>query len=341
MIGKSTSGTEAPGQDSFLDIVANLVGILIILVMVVGVGAQDAMLDTVPADGPPQPDLKQISTELVAVKDATLAVEADIHRLDSEMKRQQLDMDYRRQERDQALLMVTAAEKMIADRRSQLDQEQRAHFDSERELIAARSRLVDLEQGIESARTEADQVSVIEHLPTPMAKTVFGKELHFRLKQGKLTYIPWAEIIARLEHDAPEQLWRLREHSEVTETLGPFGGFWIKYTLRRVERTVTTQAGVSARQGAELDHFVLVPASPNLGEPFAEVLRQNSDFRARLAGNSPESTTVTIWTYPDSFEEFRALKKELFRLGYLTACRLLPEDQPIGGSPRGSRSSSQ
>ena len=37
-----------PGQDSFLDIVANLVGILIILVMVVGVRAKDALLEAAP-----------------------------------------------------------------------------------------------------------------------------------------------------------------------------------------------------------------------------------------------------------------------------------------------------
>jgi hypothetical protein len=35
---------EDPGQDSFLDIVANLVGILIILVMVIGARATDAMI---------------------------------------------------------------------------------------------------------------------------------------------------------------------------------------------------------------------------------------------------------------------------------------------------------
>ena len=38
--------TEAPGQDSFLDVVANLVGILIILVMVVGARAKDAWVES-------------------------------------------------------------------------------------------------------------------------------------------------------------------------------------------------------------------------------------------------------------------------------------------------------
>ena len=41
---KSNSKAEAPGQDSFLDVVANLVGILIILVMIVSAHAKKAMI---------------------------------------------------------------------------------------------------------------------------------------------------------------------------------------------------------------------------------------------------------------------------------------------------------
>jgi hypothetical protein len=44
---RGSSSSEAPGQDSFLDIVANLVGILIILVMVVGARARQALQQVV------------------------------------------------------------------------------------------------------------------------------------------------------------------------------------------------------------------------------------------------------------------------------------------------------
>ena len=40
---RAASELPTPGQDSFLDVVANLVGILIILVMVVGMQARQAM----------------------------------------------------------------------------------------------------------------------------------------------------------------------------------------------------------------------------------------------------------------------------------------------------------
>ena len=55
----------------------------------------------------------------------------------------------------------------------------------------------------------------------------------------------------------------------------------------------------------------------------------------------PSRTTITIWVYPNSFEQFRQLKAELFKLGYLTAGRPLPEDFPIGGSPDGTRSAAE
>jgi hypothetical protein len=49
-------------------------------------------------------------------------------------------------------------------------------------------------------------------------------------------------------------------------------------------------------------------------------------------------TTITLWCYPDSFEEFRGLREELHRLGIPTAGRPMPEGAPIGGSTDGSKS---
>ena len=45
MTRRRDEAIDAPGTDSFLDVVANLVGILIILVMVIGVRARDAMVE--------------------------------------------------------------------------------------------------------------------------------------------------------------------------------------------------------------------------------------------------------------------------------------------------------
>ena len=91
----------------------------------------------------------------------------------------------------------------------------------------------------------------------------------------------------------------------------------------------------------QLARWTLIPASGYLGEPVEAALSPGSLFLEILAGRRPHSTTVTIWTYPDSFAEFRRIKAELFTRGFATAGRPLPDSVPISGSPHGSRSAAQ
>jgi len=170
---------------------------------------------------------------------------------------------------------------------------------------------------------------------------VFGTELHFRLLQGRVTYIPWDDLVAKLKEDAPKNVAKLKDATQVTETLGPIGGFRMKYTLRRVQQLTPAGGGMAVQQRVELDRFTLVPIRDDLGEPLQQAMSEGSEFRDLLKRLDPDRTTVTVWVYPDSFDQFRTLKAELFRRGFLTAGRPLPEGHPIGGSPDGSRSVSQ
>ncbi len=70
-------------------------------------------------------------------------------------------------------------------------------------------------------------------------------------------------------------------------------------------------------------------------------LEQGSDFRRSLAKILPGRTTITIWVYPDGFDAFRQIRKELYRLGYTIAARPLPPGASISGSPEGSKSAAQ
>jgi hypothetical protein len=64
-------------------------------------------------------------------------------------------------------------------------------------------------------------------------------------------------------------------------------------------------------------------------------------MRTILAAFDPRQATVTVWVYPDSFDQFRQIKEELYKLGFLTASRPLPDGQPITGAPQGTRSAAQ
>ena len=326
--------SEAPGQESFLDIVANLVGILIILIMVIGMRAQDAMVDAAPVVSQPKIDVR-------SPRVASAALEADIHHLSAQMQREQFEIEYRRKERDRIHLIVRAAEQQLAEQRAQLDAEQQTNFDRQAALAAAQRQLEELERAQHVIAHAVPESETLRHLPTPMAKTVFGKELHFRLEHGRLKHVPWEDFIERLQVEAPNHVWKLKDQDRMTETIGPVEGFWMKYTLRRVERPVQTRAGVSVQQTVELENFSLIPVGDDGGESVAEAMQQNSELSRLLSNQDPKRTTITVWVYPDAFGDFRSLKEHLFQRGYLTAGRPLPEDHPIGGSPEGSRSAVQ
>jgi len=340
---KKIDQADAPGQDSFLDIVANLVGILIILVIVIGVSAKKAMLDVAPAADADsvRPDLAKLTEDAETARRAAHAVESDILDLDTRIQRQDMEIAFRRRERDKVQMLVAQVDQAIADRRDELSIAAQQRFDLQRDVLTARAELETVQVSLQAVQNSVAPVTVIEHLPTPMAKTVFGKELHFRLNHGKLAFVPWDELVDRLQVEAQQKVWRLKEQPELTETFGPIGGFWMKYTLKRVEYRRVTGMGVAVQRGVELDRFILIPVDEQMGESLTDALQADSQFQAILAAHEPEATTITVWTYPDSFNEFRELKRLLFERKYLTASRPLSDDTPIGGSPHGTRSSAQ
>lgn len=340
MARRRANQAEAPGGDSFLDVVANLVGILIILVMVVGAQAKRAIESATPlptaAIAAPAPLVIPDAESAVA---AANAVEQSVQDLQRQTEREKLEVNLRKQERDRVQLLVTVAEKRLAEHRQQLEGSDRERYDLEQTLAAARKKLADLDAASQAAVRPT--LVALEHLPTPMARTVFGKEVQFRLMGGKLAYIPWDEMLERMKADAPQTAQRLRDNVRAENSLPVIDGWGARYILVRSDVALSTRLGPATQSRVELERFYFVQADDELGEPIAKALAPNSMFRARLAGMEPRSTTVTIWVYPDSFEQFRVVKSELFKLGYLTAGRPLPEGYPIGGSPSGSRSSAQ
>ena len=326
--------TEEPGQDSFLDIIANLVGILIILVMVVGARAKDAMIEAVP----------QIHSDDIDVdtpRKAASGLQFSIDQLQGRLQQQEFEILFRKKERDKTLQVIAGIERELEERKAGLGQQEQRRLAQQTKLNRAKQRLADLKRSQDVVARIQQSPTVIRHLPTPMAKTVFGKEVHFRLLDGKITFVPWDTLVERLQAEAPQKLWKLKDSPKITETIGPIEGFRMQYTLVRKEKTSETAAGPMVRKSVELDRFSLLPTSDRLGETVEEALLPGSNFMGELAERHPEQTTLTIWVYPNSFNEFRLIKERMYAMGYLTASRPIPAGEKIGGSPRGSRSAAQ
>ena len=316
---------EMPGYDSFLDIVANLVGILIILITVIGVQAKDALLETEPQE--PPPELPKVDLE--SARKTERALDKAISQSQEKIRRQASKIRFRELERQRLLALNLAAEKALQKKQSELAQDQQRQLARARELQIAKEELARTRQIRRSLELAPNPQQTLEHRPTPLAKTVFGKELHFQLDGQRLTFVPWDAALKKMEKDIPAKISKLKSADRITETLSPIGGFQVKYTFRR------------GKLRPEFENFELWPVSPNLGETLDVALRPNSMFASVLHEYNPDNTTLTVWVYPNSFAAFRRLKAEMYNRGYLVAGRPMPAGEPIGGSPDGSRSSAQ
>lgn len=317
---------DSESTNSFLDVITSSIGILIILVMVAGQRSKEAVEAL--ANAP-------LNAEVAAAQAETATLEQDVHRTDQQMATVRSELAARSAERSQVSTLVAAVEQELAARRSALDAQSRGRYDLDRDLALARDELSRLESELDKAtETAAPEVIKVESYPTPISKTVDDHEAHFQLVGGRLTYIPFDALVDRLRSAMHDYASKLQDQPEVSDTLGPIGGFRLRYSIERHD----LPGGGGYMQ---VSHIDFIPTSSQLGEPIEVALSAKSNLRDRLEMMSPRQYTITVWTYPDSFAEFRQLKKELYTKGYAVAARPLPQGMPIGASPQGSKSSSQ
>jgi hypothetical protein len=331
---KKTGDTEVFGSDSFLDIVCNVVGMLIILVMIVGIRAgQAAKVGS--------PDLSAELAAIDALRRENGAAEADVIRLHEEMQRVNMQAQILDGERDAIAVMVASGQKLIDERKQALDAKAQADYARRSEVSEATRQLKALEEELAVPTLGAPAVKLTSY-QTPMSKSVNGKELQFQLRGGRVIMIPIEELLDRFKSDAQAKAHRLRSQYEFSDTVGPIDGFRMHYTLERVDTPVEDQVRLGRGSSVvQLAEYSLSADSIYMGETLEEAVGSRSQFRADLTPYNARETTVTLWTYEDSFREYRALKEQLHQLGFTVAGRPMPHGQPIGGSPHGSRSAAQ
>jgi hypothetical protein len=316
---------DSESTNSFLDVITSSIGILIILVMVAGQHAQQ--IKQALARAP-------LHAEFEAAVAEAAALEGDVHQFDAQIGRVQAELAVRSSERNAISTVVVAIEQELAKRRAELDAEKQRSFDGQRDLNLAREELRRLEALREKAQQNAAPATVtVESYPTPLSKTVDNREAHFQLSRGRLAFVPFDTLVDRLKSSLRDYAAKLQDQGEITDTIGPIAGFRLRYSIERHD--------VPQGSFMQVSYLEFVPTSGELGELFDEAMAPGSAFRNKLEMMSPRQYTVTVWTYPDSFDEYRKLKKELFSLGYAVAARPLPEGMLIGASPQGSKSSAQ
>jgi hypothetical protein len=329
--------TEAINADSFLDIVASVVSIMIIMVLMVGLRIRNAPVDAASA-GP----AAKIGADLTADLAAEQSLRQEILTMAAGIQGLQQEALIRGQQRDTLALAVSLLEHKAGATRQTPGNETPQDRALRENLSAAKLELQGLDRQRIATENAPAEVVRLANYPTPLSRTVDGPELEFQLRGGRLAMIPLEQLVAKFHDIVEHQIDKLEHRTEFTDTVGPIDGFCLRYTIVRHDYT-PEEVREHQHMGfsAQMKRYTLIPVSENLGETVEEALRENSQLRRVLAEHAAEHPTITIWTYPDGFAAFRRIKEELYRLGFATAGRPLPQDVPIGGSPQGTKSAAE
>ena len=349
--------TEAINADSFLDIVASVVSILIILFMMTGVKIKNTPVDLAAGGKGDSPHLceapfgpfRQMGAvpfsprvELAGDLAAEQTMRDEVLKTARQVQEVQSEAVVRQQERDMLATAVAAIQRETLGKKEQLSAKSQQDTELDRAILDARLRLSDLQSQRRTIESAPAAPVAIESYPTPLSHEVEGHEIHFQLRRGRLALIPLDRLLEDFKTDAQRKVSNLRDLPEMTETVGPEGGFRMRYTLERID--TPPEEAIKTRHGGSyvrLKLSTLIPSSDDLGETLDEALRPDSRFHQVLGNPRTKDSTVTIWVYPDSFDAFRALRKELYRTGFPVAARPLSEGKPIAFSPEGSKSTAE
>ena len=344
---KRNRSTIELGHDAFLDIVANLVGILIILVVVLGSQSSEVIkraVDEAEDSAIVSPVENLASQEqlqsLAGSSMRAAAAQADSDRLEALVKQYDRELKAREQQRERLMDLLAEAKAAWQANQGEMDQQALVRAKRQTEFDLASQKLQELQGTREQIENKPEQVVAVEHLPTPMAKTVFGEEVHLRLKENQVSVVPIDGLVKEMERDLKRALSGSRQ-GQSDGAVGPIRGYVARYVLDKRQGVVARGGKAQMATRVQVVGMKLEPMSEPYGQPLSKVLNGSSDLDVELAGHNPSTTTVTVWVYPDSFAAFRQLKERLYAKGFATAARPLPRGEKIGLSSQGSRSSAQ
>lgn len=324
-----------PGEDSFLDIVANLVGILIILIVVVGAQAtaswnhQEPNAELISASESVKQEIKARTAHANNMK-----LEND--ELQSKIRSEQAIARQLAANRQKLLTVLEFSNQEIDARTEELETERRIQLELASEVNALKHEIREVQYQFTAVSNQSNtKIEAIKHYPTPIAKTVFSDEIHFQILGGKVTHVPLADLIDEMKIEWRDKAQDLDRTNKVWETVGPVGNYRLHYLLT----AVPNPNGAQSSQGIRFEGFQLQAIRKQAGESIEEALAEDSEFNSHLARLFPGKTTVSFWVYPDGFEDLVVIREALRKQGFQTASWPLEFGRPISGGPKGFRTS--
>jgi hypothetical protein len=341
--------------DSFLDVVANVVGIIIRLILITWVGAKSYTGFVLPT--PPTPPSIAIVDDSVALPEPEDPLTPELERQKQEMARaqaqllelfhawEQLKGEHQLSEKE--LAAVTEQVNKLMAQRKAIDA---ASGDSGQtgqalalSLAEIRERGQRLTEELEALRN-APSPKKTHRYRTPVSHPLQTEEIMFELKTGRVTLIDIGTMEDEIERKLPQLSDMLKTRWLVSDVTAPAGAFRLRYTVER-EHEGPGSVGVSPAVGGQFKYsqtgWEVEPVVEERGETVDRALAAGSTFRKVVEALDPNQTAVTFHVYPDSFDQYRQLRDFLHDRDITVAGRPLPEGYPIKAGQHGSASRGQ
>jgi hypothetical protein len=334
--------------DSFLDLVTNVVGIIIRLILVTWVGARSyhASMEWLDVETPPP---------------ETPALKASDDPLHARIEQSKLDLDDARSRLLEHLKTLEAASAKTKDTEANLQLLTVRRQALEIEHKALRTNAVvpgnvaqatpTAEQIRQRSKQLLDEIKKLENTPVvkkqfkyhaPVSRVVDAEERFFECKAGRVTFIDLPAFMQEVRGSLDAASTELKTTWRVERKTAPVGPYRLRFAVER-ERT-SFDTGPAPSQGSfryGVSEWVVEPITNDRGETLEEALKEKSQFRQLVDPIDARLTTVTCWVYPDSFELFRHLRDHLYERGHDVAGRPLPPGAPIAASRHGTASRGQ
>jgi hypothetical protein len=343
------------GFDAFVDLVTNLVGIVLRLILVVMMGAHlqglsgkhydeaeqaaplsptgpDAESLALSADIEQQrAEVSRLEAQLLATLKTMDVTEQDLQKLGRERSR-------RTETRVEAGNAVKADDARMASEFRAMAKLRNDRRSLEERIAELRTAMTEIEKQPPDKRTLR-----VHH---PLSRPVSSGELLFELRGGRVTFIDLQAFLDEVKAKLPQKLEVLRNQWETTDLTESVGAFRMRYTIARERSALDRAAGglppTEARGfSCGLDNWELLPVLFERGETPAEALADGSRFRQIVDTTDADQVVLTFFVYADSFAVYGQLRDYLYDRGYMVAGRPLGLSRPIAGSRSGTASRGQ
>ncbi|MSR30711.1 MAG: hypothetical protein EXR99_04320 [Gemmataceae bacterium] len=327
--------------DSFLDVVANVVGIIIRLILVAWVGAKSYKGIELPANlsQPPallgveesmQPLAQRVGEkEMAAVKWGEISAGLKIK--GQREKLRETDSAFTQMERDlQHLVKEEKSLKMELRNKQELENFQKQN------LGKGLEKLTKLEAEYLALKKSRGPVQELRY-QTPVSKTLQSEELLFECRHGRVTAIDIGSMLEEIGGQMQGLGERLRTQWEVEDTSQPHGAFRMRFTVERIKTALELSAPNAPPDSRGNFRFALTGwemqgLDPERGETLEQALQPQAEFMRILNGLDHNNTAITFCVYPDSFPLYRRLRDLTHEKKFVVAGRPLMVEAPIAMS---------